>query len=128
MANRGDPQEDVVFDHRRATDGEHVGYIAMTSEGQFIPYDLLRQPQGEPGEIEAAEAVLDEIGLRRLAEEWQLREGDGTWVRVRIIEVDRERVVVGRLLEDGSAHLAKTVDLAARIELPVPTDRLRPPA
>lgn len=45
----------TVLDHLRADDREHVGYIEMTDEGLFIPYDLLRRRCGEPMESTEAE-------------------------------------------------------------------------
>ena len=83
-------------------------------------------------DLDEAEATLDEVGLRLLAEDWLLQEEDGqtgeaTWARVRIREVHRDRVVVARAMEDISADVAKAVDLVGGIELPLPTSRLRPP-
>ena len=82
-------------------------------------------------DLDEAEATLDEVGLRLLAEDWLLQEdesaGGATWTRVRIREVHRDRVVVARAMEDISADVAKAVDLVGGIELPLPTARLRPP-
>lgn len=123
------PEEELlVFDHLRAEDGEHVGYIGMTPEGGFVPMDRMRRRRGEPMELEDAEALLDEMGLRHLTEPWHLRQSDGTWVPVRIAEIRRDAVVVCRVLDEGSASLAGTVDLTATIELALPTDRLVPAA
>ena len=82
-------------------------------------------------DLDEAEATLDEVGLRLLAEDWLLQEEDGqtgetTWARVRIREVHRDRVVVARAMEDLSADVAKAVDLVGGVELPLPTTRLRP--
>lgn len=115
-----------VFDHLRAEDGEHVGYMEVTPEGDFIPYDLLWQRRGEAMELDEAEAVLDRIGLRMLAEEWQLRTEDGAWQRVRIREIGRERVTVARAVVSTSPHVAKTIGLVGGIEIDLPTERLRP--
>lgn len=127
------PDAADVFDHLRAEDGEHVGYMEMTADGGFVPYDLLWQRRGESMELDEAEAVLDGIGLRLLAEDWLLREDDAArsdgparWTRVRIREIDRDRVVVGRTIENMSAHVAKAIDLVGGIEVPLPTERLRP--
>jgi hypothetical protein len=68
--------EDEVFDHLRSEDGEHVGYIGITADDLFVPYDLLHRRRGEPGELDEAEAVLDEVGLHMLAEDWLLRVAD----------------------------------------------------
>ena len=127
----GLPDPEDVFDHLRREDGEHVGYIEMSADGRFIPYDRLWARRGEAMELDVAEAVLDAIGLRLLAEDWLLQEEDGqtgeaTWARVRIREVHRDRVVVARAMEDLSADVAKAVDdLIGAIELPLPTTRLR---
>ena len=113
----GLPDPEDVFDHLRREDGEHVGYIEMSADGRFIPYDRLWVRRGEAMELDEAEAVLDAIGLRLLAEDWLLEEGDPQtgeegWARVRIREIHRDRVIVARAMEDLSAtNIAKSVDL-----------------
>ena len=127
----GLPDPEDVFDHLRREDGEHVGYIEMSADGRFIPYDRLWARRGEAMELDVAEAVLDAIGLRLLAEDWLLEEedpqtGEASWIRVRIREIHRDRVIVARAMEDLSAtSVAKSVDLIGAIELPLPTTRLR---
>ena len=127
----GLPDPKDVFDHLRREDGEHVGYIEMSADGRFIPYDRLWARRGEAMELDEAEAVLDAIGLRLLAEDWLLEEedpqtGEASWIRVRIREIHRDRVIVARAMEDLSAtNIAKSVDLIGAIELPLPTTRLR---
>ena len=127
----GLPDPEDVFDHLRREDGEHVGYIEMSADGRFIPYDRLWVQRGEAMELDEAEAVLDAIGLRLLAEDWLLEEddpqtGEASWTRVRIREIHRDRVIVARAMEDLSAtNIAKSVDLIGAIELPLPTTRLR---
>ena len=126
----GLPDPEDVFDHLRREDGEHVGYIEMSADGRFIPYDRLWVRRGEAMELDEAEAVLDAIGLRLLAEDWLLEEdpgaGEESWARVRIREIHRDRVIVARAMEDLSATgIAKSVDLIGAIELPLPTTRLR---
>ena len=127
----GLPDPKDVFDHLRREDGEHVGYIEMSADGRFIPYDRLWARRGEAMELDEAEAVLDAIGLRLLAEDWLLEEddlqtGEASWTRVRIREIHRDRVIVARAMEDLSAtNIAKSVDLIGAIELPLPTTRLR---
>lgn len=129
QADRPAPED--VFDHLRREDGEHVGYIEMTADGRFTPYDWLWVRRGEAMDLDEAEATLDEAGLRLLAEDWLLQEadertGEAIWTRVRIREVHRDRVVVARAMEDLSADVAKAVNLVVGIELPLPTTRLRP--
>ena len=125
------PAPEDVFEHLRREDGEHVGYIEMTDDGRFIPYDLLWIRRGAATDLDEAEAVLDAIGLRLLAEDWLLEEedpqtGEASWARVRIREIHRDRVIVARAMEDLSAtNIAKSVDLIGAIELPLPTTRLR---
>ena len=127
----GLPDPKDVFDHLRREDGEHVGYIEMSADGRFIPYDRLWVRRGAAMELDEAEAVLDAIGLRLLAEDWLLEEddpqtGEASWTRVRIREIHRDRVIVARAMEDLSAtNIAKSVDLIGAIELPLPTTRLR---
>lgn len=110
------------FDHLRADDREHVGYIEMTDDGRFVPYDLLRRRRGEPMELAEAEELLDATGLRVLSEPWLLR-NDGEWMRVGITEFSRDSVTVAPQLDDGA--VAKAVDLTAAVRLSLPTDRLR---
>ena len=76
----------TIFDHLRADDREHVGYIEMTDEGLFIPYDLLRRRCGEPMELTEAEELLDTVGLQALGEQWLLRAEGDAWVPVGIQE------------------------------------------
>ena len=126
----GLPDPEDVFDHLRREDGEHVGYIEMSADGRFIPYDRLWVRRGEAMELDEAEAVLDAIGLRLLAEDWLLEDdlqtGEASWTRVRIREIHRDRVIVARAMEDLSAtNIARSVDLIGAIELPLPTTRLR---
>lgn len=127
----GLPDPEDVFDHLRREDGEHAGYIEMSADGRFIPYDRLWVRRGEAMELDEAEAALDAIGLRLLAEDWLLEEddlqtGEASWTRVRIREVHRDRVIVARAMEDLSAtNIAKSVDLIGATELPLPTTRLR---
>lgn len=113
-----------TFDHVRAADGEHVGYIHCTEDGRFVPFDLLQRRRGEPMDLDEAEALLDGVGLRMLAEPWWLDDGNGERVKVLVQEVHRDRLTVARLLDDQSGPIAKAVDLRSTITVELPTDRL----
>lgn len=105
----------TVLDHLRADDREHVGYIEMTDEGLFIPYDLLRRRCGEPMESTEAEELLDTVGLQALGEQWLLRTEGDAWVPVGIQEFSREAVTVAPRLDDRA--VAKAPD--GRVNLSV---------
>lgn len=117
----------TTFDHRRSDDGEHVGYIEMVGE-LFVPHDLLHRRRGEPMELEEAEAVLDAVGLRALAEDWLLNPADGVGdpVRVRVQEVTRTQVTVAPTVDGAVGTVVKSLDPAARVTLTLPAERLRP--
>ena len=115
----GLPDPEDVFDHLRREDGEHVGYIEMSADGRFIPYDRLWVRRGEAMELDEAEAALDAIGLRLLAEDWLLEEddpqtGEESWARVSIREIHRDRVIVARAMRSvaGKAVLNPWSDRA----------------
>lgn len=83
---------DTWIEHRRP-DGELIGWLRMLGE-QFIAVDMLgREVTGEVDYLEAEEA-LEERGLSFLAEAWLLEHPDGTSERVRITEVNPERITV----------------------------------
>lgn len=117
----------TTFDHRRSDDGEHVGYIEMVGD-LFVPNDLLHRRRGEPMELDEAEAVLDAIGLRALAEDWLLDPADGVGdpVRVRIQEVTPTQVTVAPTVDGAIGKVAKSIDPAASVTLALPAARLRP--
>lgn len=114
--------DDTVFEHVRGRDRERIGWI-MVSGDDFVAYDLLWRPVSAPVDLTAAEKALDELGLRYLADEWELLSADGP-VRVGIVEISRTQLSVAPLL--NSENVAKALDLTRRIELPNPTDLLRP--
>lgn len=109
-----------TFDHLRSSDGEHVGYIHMTEAGAFVPFDLLRRKRADAMDLQDAEQLLDELGLRMFAEDWWL-EVEGQRMKVLIQEVRRDRVRVAPAVEGA---IAKSADMTAGIELMLPTDRL----
>jgi hypothetical protein len=75
-------------------------------------------------DLDEAEALLDGIGLRMLAEPWWLDDGNGERVKVLVQEVHRDRLTVARALDDQSGPIAKAVDLRATITVALPTNRL----
>lgn len=116
------------FDHLRTDDGEHVGYIEIADD-LFIPYDRLWNRRGEPMELAQAEALLDEIGLSLLAEDWVLspeESAEAPPTRVRIVELTRDTVTVAPTLDGATGSIAKSLDLTTRTTLPLPASRLRP--
>lgn len=82
------------IEHRRG-DGELVGWMRPSGEG-FVVVDLLgRDISGELDWL-AAEELLDATGIGYLADPFELRLDDGSWMRVRITEVSGETVRVKR--------------------------------
>lgn len=109
-----------TFDHLRSSDGEHVGYIHMTPDGEFAPFDLLHRRRSDATDLETAEALLDDLGLAMFTEDWWL-DIDGRRIPVLIQEVRRDRVSVA---PTAAGAIAKAADMNASIELLLPTDRL----
>ncbi|WP_207392591.1 hypothetical protein [Aeromicrobium sp. IC_218] len=107
--------------HRRPGDREVIGWLAPAGD-DVVPMSLLGVPLGGPTDWVSAEGVLEQAGLRWLAEPLWLREDDGTVRRVVVLEIDAERVVVG----DAEAALVvgRPEELAGRTVLELPTDRL----
>lgn len=109
-----------TFDHLRTLDGEHVGYIHMTEAEEFVPFDLLHRRRAGAGELEAAESLLEDLGLRMFIEGWWL-DIDGYPIPVLIREVQRDRVLVA---PTAAGAIAKSADMTRTIEVLLPTDRL----
>ncbi|MBE1878216.1 hypothetical protein [Myceligenerans pegani] len=78
--------------HRRE-DGELVGWIRPEGDDWVAVSLLGRDVSGAVGWVEAEE-VLDELGLRWLAEIWTLERPGQDPLRVRIVDVRPGRVVV----------------------------------
>lgn len=109
------------IEHRRADDGERIGWIEPAGEG-FIAVDLLGRRRTEVVEWMLAEKALDELGLGYLAEPHELLLDDGTWLRVRIAEVSSSAVRVKK--EDWGDMTAPQVYYS--VSFPVTDGRLRP--
>lgn len=78
-------------------------------------------------ELDCAEDLLDDLGLRMFAETWWL-DLDGQQIQVLIQEIRRDRVFVAPSV---AGPVAKSVDMNVAIEVPLLTERLHqepPPA
>ncbi len=61
---------DLLIEHRRR-DGELIGWMRIEGD-DFVPVDLLGRDRAQPCAWDVAEALLDELGLRYLAEPFAL--------------------------------------------------------
>jgi hypothetical protein len=109
------------IEHRRADDGEHVGWMKPIDDG-FVAADLLGRPRTDVVDWLSAEETLDELGLSYLADPHELRLDDGGWLRVRIAEVTPSVVRVKK--EDWGDMTAPQIYFT--VSLPVTEDQLRP--
>lgn len=81
------------IEHRRSDDGELLGWIAPVGD-DFVVVDRLGHQRTDPVDWLAAEEALEALGLGYLAESYELRLVDGSWLRVRIVEVSMSAVRV----------------------------------
>lgn len=81
------------IEHRRSGDGELLGWILPEGEG-FVAIDRLGHARTAALDWAEAEGTLEDLGLGYLAEAYELRMTDGTWQRVRLVEVSTEAVTV----------------------------------
>ena len=74
----------------------------MRPEGDcFVPVDLLQRDIAPASDwFDAAEA-LEERGLGYLADPYELRRHDGSWVRVKLVEVTPGAVTVREGISSG---------------------------
>ena len=108
------------IEHRRAQDGERIGWMRPEGDG-FVVIDLLGRERSGALDWLAAEELLDELGLGYLADPYLLRLESGEERRVRITEVAVDRI---RVHEDfGGAIDAPQIEYA--LPFPVP-GTLRP--
>jgi hypothetical protein len=80
------------IEHRRH-DGERVGWLRPEGEG-FVPVDLLGRELGPAVDWLTGEETLERAGIGYLADPFELRLDDGSWLRVRLTEVSTRRIVV----------------------------------
>ncbi|MBT2586811.1 hypothetical protein [Arthrobacter sp. ISL-95] len=110
------------IEHRRADDGEHVGWMKPMDDG-FVALDLLGRPRTDVVDWLSAEEILDELGLRYLADPYELMlDDDGGWLRVRIAEVTPSVVRVKK--EDWGDMTAPQIYFT--VPNPVSEEQLRP--
>ena len=107
------------IEHRRG-DGELLGWMRPDGEG-FVVIDLLGRPLTEALDWLSAEETLEATGIGYLADLYELRLDDGTWLRVRITEVSSTAVRVKK--DDFGAIDAPAIEHV--VSFPI-TDRLRP--
>ena len=107
------------IEHRRG-DGERVGW--MRAEGDlFVPVDLLGRDLGAAADWLAAEEMLERAGIGYLADPYELRLPDGSWLPVRLAEVSSQRIIAKQ--EDFQAIGAPQVFFTLPFPMP---EELRP--
>lgn len=105
--------------HRRG-DGELLGWMRPDGDG-FVVIDLLGRPLTDSIDWLSAEEALEATGIGYLADLYELRLDDDTWLRVRITEVSASVLKLKK--DDFGAIDAPAVEY----EVPFPIDdRLRP--
>lgn len=70
--------------HRRASDGELVGWIRPVGD-EWQAMSLFATPLTEPADWDVAEDALEHMSLAWMADAWILRR-DGRDIRVRLVE------------------------------------------
>lgn len=105
------------IEHRRGRDGERLGWLSPEEDG-FVAVDLLGRRQTGPVDWLTAEETLDTLGIGYLADRYELRLGDGQWLRVRITEVSPEAIKVSK--DHGGAIDAPQLNYS--LPFPVTTD------
>lgn len=109
------------IEHRRADDGERVGWMKPVDDG-FVAIDLLGRPRTDVVDWLQAEETLDEVGLAYLADPHELRLDDGAWLRVRIAEVTPVAI---RVKKDDWGDINAT-QICYTLPFPVTEEQLRP--
>jgi hypothetical protein len=88
--------------YEREDDGEVLGYLEPMGGDRVRPVSVFGHPLAEPGDrVDAAERFED-LGLRYLAEPWQLRLEDRPEpLRVRILEARPDRLTLQVFFTEG---------------------------
>lgn len=82
---------DDWIEHRRS-DGERVGWLRAAGDN-FVPIDLLGRELSGPVDWLDAEEALESAGIGYLADLYELRQPDGSWLRVRLAEVSPTTII-----------------------------------
>ncbi|CAL4861029.1 hypothetical protein [Microbacterium sp. MM2322] len=109
------------IEHRRSDDGELLGWMKPVGEG-FVVVDLLGRTRTDAVDWLTAEECLDALGLTYLADRYEFRLNDGSWLKVRIAEVSPTGI---RLQKDDWGSVSAT-ELYYSTPFPVSPDTLRP--
>lgn len=109
------------IEHRRADDGERVGWMKPVDDG-FVAIDLLGRRRTDVVDWFHAEETLDRLGLGYLADPYELRREDRSWLRVRIAEVSPEVI---RVKKDDWGDMTAP-QLYFTVSFPVSEEQLRP--
>jgi hypothetical protein len=110
------------IEHRRG-DSELLGWMRPEGDG-FVAIDRLGRPITGLVEWMEGEEVLEALGIGYLADPYELRSGEGGWLRVRILEVSGELIRVKK--EDGGAIDAPREEYTLPFPLPPELRPYRP--
>jgi hypothetical protein len=106
------------IEHRRG-DRELLGWMRPSGDG-FVAIDLLGREISGALDWLAAEELLDDLGIGYLADPYELMLQNGTWIRVRLLEVSADRI---RLKKDDWGDMS-VPQVEFVVEFPIP-ERLR---
>lgn len=109
------------IEHRRSADGELLGWMKPVGDG-FVVIDLLGRERTAAIDWLDAEESLDAVGLGYLADPYEVRLDDGSWLRVRITEVSTRGI---RVKKDDWGDINAT-QLFYDVAFPAPVEHLRP--
>lgn len=112
--------DDTACPPVRGSDLEQVGYLRLCEGDRFVPMDLMWNELSGPQELTKAEALLEELGLSYLAEDWLLDVEDHPEpVKVRIREITPRQITV------ANADYGYPADIGTPFVLSNPTTALR---